>query len=201
MDTSSAGGNEVGSGASMREAALRYIPVSSQCFNTAPTKGSRPSVSLSQTMATCRRARVTATLVRRWSATKPTWCSGLLRTRLMTIASFSRPWKPSTVPSSNAGCAVLMRLLRSCSWALYGVMTPICSALTPASRRVARCLTTTSTSPTFACEPDASLVSSRSHPAVSMTTSAARVVSASVTPGMSPRVWPATDSAACSCPS
>lgn len=37
---------------------------------------------------------------RLFSPKKPTSCSGLLRTRLTMTASFSRPWKPSTLPSS-----------------------------------------------------------------------------------------------------
>ncbi len=40
---------------------------------------------------------------RRFSPRKPTSPSGLLRTRLTTTASFSRPWKPSTLPSSMPG--------------------------------------------------------------------------------------------------
>jgi hypothetical protein len=46
---------------------------------------------------------VTATLVRRASARKPTSLAALERTKLMTTASFSRPWKPSTVPTSSEG--------------------------------------------------------------------------------------------------
>ena len=97
-------------------------------------------MSLSHTSAQWRRARVTATFMRRLSARKPTFCAGLLRTymyvwgahgasspslmgrgcraigtagvasnhfashiptMLMMIASFSRPWNPSTVLISN----------------------------------------------------------------------------------------------------
>src|SRR5438034_11820465 len=38
-----------------------------------------------------------------FSPRNPTSRSGLLRTRLTTIASFSRPWNPSTVPNSIPG--------------------------------------------------------------------------------------------------
>src|SRR5262249_28036865 len=50
-----------------------------------------------------RRARVSATLVRRTSARKPTSPSMLLRTSDSTTASFSRPWKPSTLSISSPG--------------------------------------------------------------------------------------------------
>ena len=40
---------------------------------------------------------------RRFSPKKPTSPSALLRTRLTMTASFSRPWKPSTLPSSIPG--------------------------------------------------------------------------------------------------
>ena len=49
--------------------------------------------------ATCRRPRVMATFMRRASHRKPTLRRGLERTIEMTIASFSRPWNPSTVPT------------------------------------------------------------------------------------------------------
>lgn len=44
---------------------------------------------------------------RRFSPRKPTSPSGLLRTRLTMTASFSRPWNPSTLPSSMPGKASL----------------------------------------------------------------------------------------------
>lgn len=40
---------------------------------------------------------------RRFSPRKPTSPSALLRTRLTMTASFSRPWKPSTLPNSMPG--------------------------------------------------------------------------------------------------
>ena len=40
---------------------------------------------------------------RRFSARNPTSCAALLRTKLTTTASFSRPWNPSTLPSSMPG--------------------------------------------------------------------------------------------------
>src|SRR5690606_17444740 len=44
---------------------------------------------------------------RRFSPRNPTSPSGLLRTRLTMTASFSRPWNPSTLPSSMPGYSSL----------------------------------------------------------------------------------------------
>ena len=70
-----------------------------------------------QTRATWRRARVTATFSRRSSAKNPTWPRGLERTRDMMMASFSRPWKPSTVPISTCAYCGLISLRKSPTYA------------------------------------------------------------------------------------
>ena len=53
------------------------------------------------------RIDVDVPLSRLFSPKKPTSCSGLLRTVLTMTASFSRPWNPSTDPSSMPGYASL----------------------------------------------------------------------------------------------
>jgi hypothetical protein len=60
-------------------------------------------VSLSPITQRCLFGRVIATLSLLFSPKNPTSCSELLRTVLTTTASFSRPWKPSTDPSSKCG--------------------------------------------------------------------------------------------------
>lgn len=59
---------------------------------------------------------------RRFSLKKPTSPSGLLRTRLTTTASFSRPWNPSTEPSSMPGKASL-RGAKSPSYSTHNIMS------------------------------------------------------------------------------
>lgn len=55
---------------------------------------------------------------RLFSPRKPTSCSGLLLTKLTITASFSRPWKPSTLPNSISGYFSLSSWLKTASWAL-----------------------------------------------------------------------------------
>lgn len=57
-----------------------YSPCCSKYASKRSRKGSPLTVSLSATSAQCRRARVTATFMRRLSARKPTCCAALLRT-------------------------------------------------------------------------------------------------------------------------
>lgn len=66
----------------------------------------------------CRFGLVMATLSLLFSPKKPTSCSGLLRTVLTTTASFSRPWNPSTEPSSRFGYFSLSKPERSASYAI-----------------------------------------------------------------------------------
>lgn len=81
-------------------------------------------------MHTWRRARVTATLMRRWSARKPTWWVVFDLTMLMTTASRSWPWKPSTDRTATAGASDDSCSRSTATCALYGVMTAICSTNT-----------------------------------------------------------------------
>ena len=75
-------------------------------------------VSESPTTQRCRFGLVMATLSLLFSPKKPTSCSELLRTVLTTTASFSRPWNPSTEPSSRFGYFSLSKPERSASCAM-----------------------------------------------------------------------------------
>ena len=75
-------------------------------------------VSESPTTQRCRFGLVMATLSLLFSPKKPTSCSELLRTVLTTTASFSRPWNPSTEPSSRLGYLSLSKPERSASYAV-----------------------------------------------------------------------------------
>ena len=77
------------------------------------TNGRRAS-SLSPITISFLRARVTATFMRRVSVRNPISHSRLDRTNEITIASFSRPWKPSTVSISIAGLGPRSRSDRTC---------------------------------------------------------------------------------------
>lgn len=83
-------------------------------------------VSLSPTMQRCLFGRVMATLSLLFSPKKPTSYSGLLRTVLTTTASFSRPWNPSTDPSSSCG---YFSFNKPASSASYDVQRSVLKAL------------------------------------------------------------------------
>ena len=63
-----------------------------------------------------------------WSARKPTSRRALDRTRLMTTASRSCPWNPSTDRTGTPGASVANSSRSTATCALYGVMTAICEA-------------------------------------------------------------------------
>ena len=108
----------------------RTSPCSDTCSYSFFRKRSLETVSESPTMHTWRRARVTATLMRRWSARKPTWWVVFDLTMLMTTASRSWPWKPSTDRTATAGASDDSCSRSTATCALYGVMTAICSTNT-----------------------------------------------------------------------
>mmetsp|Transcript_4670 Transcript_4670/g.13742 ORF Transcript_4670/g.13742 Transcript_4670/m.13742 type:complete len:425 (+) Transcript_4670:567-1841(+) len=146
----------------------------------------------------------------------------------MTIASFSRPWKPSTVPTSSAdpspvadgtarSAASSSRSASTC--ALYGVMTPISPCRSPAASSARTCWPTTRASavllfdsatsgealgrlvpPPFAPPPPSPSSSSQSQPAVSMSMSGASVSSVGSTCERSHKRCSATEPSATSRP-
>src|SRR5207245_4599783 len=82
------------------------------------------------------RARVSATFMRRMSARNPRSPASLLRVSETITASFSRPWKPSTVSTSRSSYAASL-CRKSCTCASYGAITARSRGDTRASRRPA----------------------------------------------------------------
>mmetsp|Transcript_21344 Transcript_21344/g.63961 ORF Transcript_21344/g.63961 Transcript_21344/m.63961 type:complete len:274 (-) Transcript_21344:1800-2621(-) len=94
----------------------------------------------------------------------------------MTIASFSRPWKPSTLLTSSAFATLSGRSsLSSATCALYGVMIPIDSGAMPAAIRRSTWAMTAFASPRFVrLSPSSSCCSSKPQPVVSINSSTGR---------------------------
>ena len=107
-----------------------------------------------------------------------------------TIASFSRPWNALTVATSTSSG-------RRATCAEYGVITPIASAGTPASRRRDTASRTRATSPGLNSERvTGSSASSKPAPAVSTNSTGRSVSGSRATPGRSHRRCRATEGCA-----
>ena len=152
----------------------RYSPFFS-IQSTKPLRNrSCVTVSESHTTAQCRFARVTATFNLRSSRKNPIPPippRALLLTRLITTASRSPPWNPSTDRISSFGTSGRSIFRKSSTWPLYGVITAISSARRPSASNDFRCDTTIFASPSLYLDPASFAVSYMSHPAVSIRSS------------------------------